>query len=70
MKWISVREELPRDFKSVIVWEGFKNELHITSIQMQNITTANHKVFSIRTWEGLINQQVTHWMPLPELPKL
>jgi len=70
MKWTDVKDKLPEDFQPVIVWCGFKNVLHITSIQMQQITTANHEVITIRTWQDLTNQQVTHWIPLPELPKL
>ena len=68
MEWTDVKVKLPEDFKQVIVWCGFKNVLHITSIQIQNITTANHEVIPIRTWEGITDQQVTHWMPLPNKP--
>ena len=68
-EWISVKERLPEDFEQVIVLCEFKKSLHISSIQFQTITTAKHQLIDIRTWEGLINPQVTHWMYLSKPPE-
>ena len=69
MKWISVKDRLPEDFVPVIALLGIRQVVEISSIQNQNITTAANEIIKIKTWQGLTNCQVTHWMPMPELPE-
>lgn len=57
MEWISVRsKQKPKEFEQYLVWNA-----------------RNHKGFEIQI-QGCINgkftQGVTHWLPLPEAPKI
>ena len=59
-RWISVEERLPEELVPVLIYEpeyarGYKS-----------MATA----FRINgCWHGCVDGAVTHWMPLPELPK-
>ena len=53
MKWISVKDELPRPNVHVLVCTNW-GRVHISSLQKMG-------------WSG--NQQVLYWMPLPPVPK-
>lgn len=67
-EWVSVRDRLPEDFERVIVRLFSDNdhyELKISSVQIRNITTADNSLITIKDWAGLVNCQVTHWMPEP-----
>ena len=69
MEWISVKEELPKLGVQVIILLGVRREIEISFIQKLNVTTAENEVITINNWDGLVNAQVTHWMPLPDTPK-
>lgn len=57
IKWISVKDRLPENEESVLVWEkqGFVY-----------VDTRKGDTWVIGTPNGAI---ITHWMPLPESPK-
>ena len=63
-EWISVKDRLPRTNVGVLVYTP----------RLKNIFGAFYKVdgkweiFSYRGGE-ILNDEVTHWMPLPEQPK-
>ena len=60
-KWIPVSERLPEQNTRVIGFMAWKG---ITAIEYQN-----GNWYSIDHLQPLPNEAVTHWMPLPELPK-
>ncbi len=68
MKWIKVKEKLPEHGVPVIVLLGVRQVIEISSVQRQTVTTAENDLIKINTWVGVTNCQVTHWMPMPELP--
>jgi len=66
MEWISVKERLPESKQHVLVYDG---DIHITKF----IQTTD-KRYKVRhgyfdTSDGDYLEIVTHWMPLPALPK-
>jgi len=65
MNWISVKDELPEDRTSVL------------SLSVHNIVNSSRYVredISFYPYAHLTNEvpigEVTHWMPIPERPKL
>ena len=56
-EWISVKERLPRTFRSVLTTDGKR----VT----QTYRTSNDGT----RWAAWAPNQVTHWMPLPAPPK-
>ena len=69
MEWISVKEQLPEDYVNVIVLLSVRGIIGISSIQKETVTAADQEMTTIRTWSDHENVQVTHWTPLPDLPK-
>jgi hypothetical protein len=66
--WVSVRHELPEDFERVITLNNVTGDMKVSSIQNSNITTPDHTIIPMKTWsDDVINCQVTHWIPLPEI---
>lgn len=61
-KWIPVTERLPEQNTRVIGFMAWKG---ITAIEYQH-----GKWYSIDHLQPLPNEAVTHWMPLPEPPKV
>ena len=64
-KWISVKERLPRDGETVLVFD-----------QIEQISTMTYCIDGMygKSWEDDYEQAInldwiTHWMPLPEVPK-
>lgn len=59
-EWISVKDKLPNEDKTVIAYKPRTNEFLFAS-------------FSGSSWVyagGIISKRViSHWMPLPEVPK-
>ena len=68
MDWICVEDRLPEMHRQVIV-RLFVGRLEISSVQYENYTEADQTIHAMKTWAGLVNPQVTHWMPLPNLPE-
>ena len=72
-KWISVEERLPEDNVNVIVYIASKKE-NVDSVIA--ITQYTHSMYGYNLegwcspWQYCFwDRKVTHWMPLPELPK-
>lgn len=63
-EWISVKEQLPKPFISVLVFmpgEEPHPTVHEGFISYEGIWVSNHYVRE--------HGEVTHWMPMPEPPK-
>ncbi len=67
-EWISVKERLPKRFVDVLVYLE-RGNIEIRQMQDEEypdcIEPSERYVWSD---QGIIND-VTHWMPLPEVPK-
>lgn len=77
-RWISVKERLPEPDQDVLLiahgWKGrllYIGRLHHEEAQTSWLTgiTSMESEWSINGWSYLKTPLVTHWMPLPELPK-
>lgn len=75
-EWISVKDRLPEKNKKVLVYsepeKGFENEI----LSSFGIHTAYIPTYGIYFTESLpncgctgISGEITHWMPLPEVPE-
>ncbi len=69
MKWISVEDQLPHDGDYVLVY-------YFNDIEIYRFWTTSDKRRKIQDWgfedpSGFCfeSQKITHWMPLPEIPK-
>ena len=58
MEWISVKDRLPK--KNINVLVVAKGEVHEGSI--------GRVFWCIPNFDGYCNNDITHWMPLPEPP--
>lgn len=76
--WISVKERLPEPNQDVLLiahgWKGrllYIGRLHHEEAETSWLTgiTSMESEWSINGWSYLKTPLVTHWMPLPELPK-
>lgn len=54
MEWISIKDRLPERGQTVIAW-----------VLMGEMLSSYHLMQYISQW----NEDITHWMPLPEPPK-
>lgn len=77
-RWISVKERLPEPDQDVLLiahgWKGrllYIGRLHHEEAETSWLTgiTTMESEWSINGWSYLKTPLVTHWMPLPELPK-
>lgn len=77
-RWISVKERLPEPNQDVLLiahgWKGrllYIGRLHHEEAETSWLTgiTTMESEWSINGWSYLKTPLVTHWMPLPELPK-
>jgi len=69
MKWVSVKDRLPEDNQSVLVYGGYidtEPQYQIPSIDVGYYDSRKDR------WNKNsccnISAEVTHWMPLPENP--
>ena len=76
--WISVKDRLPEPEREVLlIAHGWKSRilyigcLHHMDAQKSWLTgiTSKESDWLIQGWSYLKEPTVTHWMPLPELPK-
>ena len=69
MNWISVKERLPKDERSVLAYYGFDHGAG--DLGMKFIGVLSYFCFDPNPhWQHADhNLVVTHWMPLPEPPK-
>lgn len=66
MKWISVEDELPKDDESVLMCEV--NQEGMPVIGWYECEVEIPGFYPANTLTN-IRMHVTHWMPLPKLPK-
>ena len=77
-EWISVGERLPEDVykdrKIITVLVCTKSGRVSTSSRVRmmkvNKEKMDYEYTDIFEWSGLLRKKVTHWMPLPEAPKM
>lgn len=62
-KWISVKDQLPKVFQSVIVCRKKSDGSTVVEPGMKELRENEWKVYGTRC------KSVTHWMPLPAPPK-
>ena len=77
-KWISVKDRLPEDGQEVLVishgWDerlvyiGEHTRIESETSWLTGITSKASD-WLLQGWSYLREPQVTHWMPLPELPE-
>ncbi len=63
-KWISIKEELPKQCVSVLVF----SECGISLGWIESAPTED-PVFYVQEFGAFVPENITHWMPLPEPPK-
>ena len=73
--WISVEERLPKENGNYIVYVQDENSPNGEGVWYENIVTLVEYAFGDWTWyensnEYDITDIVTHWMPLPEPPRM
>lgn len=62
-RWIGVKERLPKDGQKVIA--AFRNEEGMIVDQ----TRYSNGEFDFANWAYVWDENITHWMPLPQPPK-
>lgn len=71
MEWISVKDRMPSEGKFVLFYEKY-TDLPVIGFLRNGEWHADKSAFDA-TQGGLIDfiesREVTHWMPLPELPE-
>lgn len=66
MKWISVKDKLPvKSHVEVLITDGIK--IGIGHLGNNKFTWFDH--FQYGDYCNIPHKDVTHWMPLPEVPK-
>jgi hypothetical protein len=80
MKWISVKDELPKEFETVIIaGKPYTNMGILFSVGMRfgeewvkpddSFDWFEFETCQTDCMGDFSNEEVTHWMPLPEPPK-
>ena len=70
-RWIPVTERLPEEDCHVLAYYGFnRGDGHLRMMFMQVLDYYAHDPRLHFQHEGLYGMTVTHWMPLPEPPKV
>ena len=71
-KWISVKDKLPEDNQMVIGYtpvDGYMFVGYLTHSKWGDILEEKWHIITAMRSDRRITKRVTHWMPLPELPK-
>ena len=73
--WIKIEDRLPDNVGEYIVYAQDENSPHGEGIWYENIVTLAEYAFGEWTWHENGNEYdisgiVTHWMPLPEPPRM
>lgn len=66
-EWISVKDRLPKDQFSVLVWGCYTADCPHRAMEARYRIKGNNIEF--RSFDGIKTKNVTHWMPLPSPPK-
>ena len=66
MNWISVKDNLPELFYHVLATDG--NNIGIAAYQGENEEGNDEWIDCGDSFDNYL-PEITHWMPLPELPK-
>lgn len=66
-EWISVKDRLPL-YKQVVL--AFLDSEQITEVVYRGEYEKDIHIFRIELTREDTSERVTHWMPLPEAPKL
>jgi len=72
MDWISIKDQVPEDGAIVITYFGELNN-PIEIARYKNLKGTEDEVFGHNCFinkSGWLTDDVTHWMPLPDPPKV
>ena len=69
MEWISVKERLPEEETSVLVWAEWADDPGGYSCELAMLCDGNWYNNGVIAGELHYKLTVTHWMPLPAPPK-
>lgn len=72
-EWISVEDRLPKIQTPVMVKEDWIDEIQIASLLKDGKTWWEHSINHICNGDACCDfeiKDITHWMPLPELPNV
>ena len=69
MKWISVKDELPKEDTNVILFDGSIVFCGNFSYNIDKSVCWGNQVCDGLCYGWYKKDEVTHWMPLPEGPK-
>lgn len=64
-EWISVREKLPELFRGVLAYCPKRQNIYELYLNLRG----EWHFFDMTVAGALLDEEVTHWMPLPEPPK-
>ena len=65
--WISVKDDLPCNHPELVDGYIYTNQVLVKIHDGIFITT--RMTYRSRRWEWFCDGKITHWMPIPELPK-
>lgn len=68
MEWISVNKQIPPDGRYILLTDG-KQVIPGWHRNPQFVSKAAYEKRPYQSWSGVIHQNITHWMYLPEPPK-
>ena len=67
MEWIKCSDRLPENYEKVICWDG---ETQITATHNDGLFFQDIEYcFSLTAVDNVIDNAITHWMPLPKPPE-
>lgn len=72
-QWISIEDELPEEYKNVLVFIKFYKKDRPNRVDMGCLVNQDWALVTTSVYLNLsnaINGKVTHWMPLPEPPNM
>ncbi len=69
-EWISVDEKLPEEWEEVLAWDGENVRQGYYTMDIDWDDDAKQAETPRWTYyDGMLWENVTHWMPLPQPPK-
>jgi len=73
MDWINIEDQMPKDDQKVITYCDMLDNNKIEIAIYKNLVGTEDEKFGHNMFynkSGWLTDDVTHWMPLPEAPKL